>query len=85
MCIKNYIYPAIFTYEDGQEIAVVFPDLDIATSGIDDRDALASARECLIAAITGLVDDGEDMPVPSRVDEIKTNANERVIVVEASI
>ena len=31
--IERYIYPAIFTYEDGCEIAVEFPDLDTATSG----------------------------------------------------
>ena len=26
--VERYIYPAIFTYEDGCEIAVEFPDLD---------------------------------------------------------
>lgn len=30
----TYLYPAVFTYEEGQEIAVVFPDLDVATSGV---------------------------------------------------
>lgn len=44
----RYIYPAIFTYyEPGKEISVAFPDLDCATSGKDDTDALFSARECL--------------------------------------
>jgi len=38
----RYFYPAIFGYEDGQEISVVFPDLDVATSGIDEDDALKS-------------------------------------------
>ena len=44
---ERYFYPAIFTYEDGQEIAVTFPDLDVATSGEDEDDALTSARELL--------------------------------------
>lgn len=35
---ERYVYPAIFTYKAGQEIAVVFPDLDVATSGTDDND-----------------------------------------------
>ena len=26
--IERYFYPAVFTYEPEQEIAVVFPDLD---------------------------------------------------------
>lgn len=30
--VERYFYPAVFTYEPGQEIAVVFPDLDCATS-----------------------------------------------------
>ena len=37
--VERYIYPAIFTYEDGCEIAVEFPDLDTATSGEDENDA----------------------------------------------
>ena len=44
---ERYFYPAVFTYEPGQEIAVVFPDLDVATSGIDEDDALLSARDLL--------------------------------------
>ena len=32
-----YYYPAVLTYEDGQEIAVEFPDLDVATSGADGK------------------------------------------------
>ena len=43
----RYFYPAVFTYEPDQEIAVVFPDLDCATSGVNDDDALLSARELL--------------------------------------
>ena len=45
--IERYFYPAVLTYEPDQERAVVFPDLDCATSGINDDDALLSARELL--------------------------------------
>ena len=45
--VERYFYPAVFIYEDGQEIAVEFPDLGCATSGADDKDALLSARELL--------------------------------------
>ena len=45
--VERYFYPAIFTYENGEEISVVFPDLDCATSGINDDDALLSiANQC---------------------------------------
>lgn len=80
--VDRYYYPAVFTYEDGQEIAVVFPDLDVATSGVDDQDALLSARECLGAAIMGLEEDGETIPSPSRLADIETASNERVVLID---
>ena len=30
---ERYFYPAVFGYEEGKEISVFFPDLDVATSG----------------------------------------------------
>ena len=42
---ERYFYPAVFTYEPEQEIAVTFPDLDVATSGENEDDALISARD----------------------------------------
>ena len=54
----RYFYPAVFGYEDGEEISVVFPDLDCATSGVDEADALLSARELLGCVLFGLEEDG---------------------------
>lgn len=38
--VERYFYPAVFTYEPGQEIAMDFPDLKCATSSVNDNDAL---------------------------------------------
>ena len=78
----RYFYPAVFSYEEGQEIAVVFPDLDVATSGVDDDDALISARELLGITLYGMEEDGEDIPVPSPLKNIIPNQNERVVLVD---
>ena len=78
----RYYYPAIFSYEDGQEISVVFPDLDVATSGVDDQDALLSARECLGIAIMGLEDDGEMLPSPSHLSDLHVEENERALLID---
>ena len=78
----RYIYPAVFTYEPDQEIAVIFPDLDVATSGIDDAEALFSARELLGIAILGLEEDGEEIPAPTPLSEIALEANERACLVD---
>lgn len=32
--VEHYFYPAVFTYDAGQEIAVDFPDLRCATSAL---------------------------------------------------
>lgn len=81
--VERYFYPAVFTYEDGQEIAVTFPDLDVATSGENDDDALLSARELLGCVMFGLEEDGEAIPAPTALNEVHTEENERVVLVDA--
>lgn len=80
--VERYFYPAVFTYEPGQEIAVVFPDLGCATSGVDDDDALLSARELLGCVLNGLEEDGEEIPSPTPLSEIGTPDNERAVLVD---
>ena len=78
----RYFYPAVFTYEPDQEIAVVFPDLDVATSGVDENDALLSARELLGIVLFGLEEDGEPLPQPSALSSIPLEANERSTLID---
>ncbi len=79
---ERYIYPAVFTYEEGQEIAVVFPDLDVATSGVGDNDALLSARELLGCTIYGLEEDGEELPAPTHLSDLTVSSNECAVLVD---
>ncbi len=79
---ERYVFPAVFTYEADQEIAVVFPDLDVATSGTDDNDALLSARELLGCALYGMEEDNEEIPVPTPLSEVAVAENERAILVD---
>ena len=79
---ERYIYPAVFTYEEGKEIAVVFPDLDVATSGENDADALASARELLGAVLYGMEEDGDPIPTPTPLNAVKLEENERAALVD---
>lgn len=80
---ERYFYPAVFTYEPGQEIAVDFPDLKCATSGVNDDDALLSARELLGCVLLGLEEDGEDIPAPTPLANVELQENERAILVYA--
>ena len=80
--VERYFYPAVFTYESGQEIAVDFPDLKCATSGVNEDDALLSARELLGCVLYGLEEDGEEIPAPSPLTAVEMQPNERVILVD---
>lgn len=80
--VERYFYPAIFTYELGQEIAVAFPDLNCATSGVTEEDALLSARELLGCVLNGLEEDGEEIPNPTPLPQVKTEKNERALLID---
>lgn len=77
-----YFYPAIFTYEEGKEIAVVFPDLNCATSGIDEDDAFFSAKELLGCVLNGLEEDKEEIPTASKISDITLDENEVVVIID---
>lgn len=79
---ERYCYPAVFTYDPGSEIAVVFPDLDVATSGVDGEDALLSARELLGCVLLGMEEDGDIIPEPSHLSDILAESNEKVSLVD---
>lgn len=80
--IERYFYPAVFTYEPDQEIAVVFPDLGCATSGVNEQDALLSARELLGCVLNGLEEDGEEVPSATPLSQIEMDTNERVVLID---
>ena len=80
--VDRYFYPAVFTYESGQEIAVVFPDLNCATSGTNDDDALLSARELLGCVLFGMEEDGKEIPAPTPLSEVIMETIERVVLID---
>ena len=79
--VERYFYPAVFTYEPGKEIAVDFPDLKCATSGVND-DALLSARELLGCVLFGMEEDGEEIPDPTPLAKVEMQQNERAVLVD---
>ena len=80
--LDRYFYPAVFGYVPGEEISVVFPDLDVATSGETEDEALLSARELLGCAMFGLEEDGEKIPEPTPLSDVDVGANERAVLVD---
>lgn len=78
----RHCFPAVFTYEPGQEIAVVFPDLDVATGGETQDDAFRSAKELLGCVLFGMEEDGEKIPAPSSLESLHMDANERSALID---
>ena len=78
----RYFYPAVFGYEPNEEISVFFPDLDVATSGTNDDDALVSARELLGITLAGLEEDGEEIPEPTSLHDVSVSENERTVLID---
>ena len=83
--MNDFTYPAIFSSEPGQEIAVVFPDLDAATSGVSQEDAEQSARELLECVLIGLIEDGGKLPPATPMQEIQVQDNEKVVMISISL
>ena len=78
-----YVFPAIIGKEKNEkEYSVFFPDLDVATSGVDEVDALESARELLGLVIYGKEQDRELIPKPSKIENLKVGKNEYTILVD---
>jgi len=81
--VDKYVYPAVFTYEEGYEIAVTFPDLPgCATSGTDEIDALAMAREALGCHLWCMEIDDDEIPAPTELLHVAIEENERVVLVD---
>lgn len=78
----RYFYPAVFIYEDGQEIAVDFPTSVLPPAARRGR-CSALGRELLGCVMCGLEEDGEPIPAPSALSDIHPKDNERVVLVDA--
>ena len=79
----KYIYPAVFTYDAGHEIAVTFPDLPgCSTSGVDEPDALAMAKDALGGHLWCLEKDGDDIPIPTQLRDVTLEPNEQALLID---
>lgn len=69
MTERKYVYPAIFTPEDGA-YSVVFPDLEIATSGETLIEAMDMAQDALCLMIYDLEERKADIPAASSITNL---------------
>jgi predicted RNase H-like HicB family nuclease len=68
---KNYIYPAVYEYEDNGTISVYFPDIDNCfTFGETIEECLENAKECLELFVESELELGNELPQPTNYGDI---------------
>ena len=80
-----YIYPAIFEYEK-KSISISFPDLPGCIScAKDDEEALYMAKDALGLYIVCAEEDGEELPIPTKLNKINLTQNQKVSLIEVNM
>lgn len=78
----TYVYPAICTYAENGAISVWFPDLDVATDGDNEEQALYMGRELLGLVMLGIEEDGEPVPQPSHISDLKIGTDQFPLMID---
>lgn len=82
MSKDRYAYVAIFHYEENG-ISISFPDLDGCYPCADTtEEAIDNAKEAMGLHIWGMEQDGETLPVPTAIKDIKLDAGEVPVLVD---
>jgi len=78
----KYLFPAIFTIEnDG--ISVELPDLPgCLTCGTTQEEAFEMVKDALSLHLYGMEQDGDDIPAPSKLNELKLDQNQYSVLVQ---
>lgn len=81
----SYTYPAVFTQYDS-DVGIYFPDLDGCVSqGKDYLDAFKNAHEGLSLHLFGMIEDGEKLPAPSRLEDIELAKNQALALIKVNL
>lgn len=77
--MAKYVYPATFLCEDEGGYSVFFPDLEgCYTCGDDLQDAIMMAEDVLAFYLYDEEREGNTIPKPTPIEQIKVNDNEFV-------
>ena len=82
--MARYVYPAVFTAEEGGGYSINFPDLESCyTCGDDLADAFFMAEDVLALTLYHYEKDGKAIPTPSDPLKLQCNDNEFVNLIAA--
>lgn len=76
-----YVYPSIFTFDDG--ISVEFPDLPgCLTCGDTIEEVIQRAKEAMGLHLYGMEIDGDEIPNPTPIKNIEYDKTQALILIE---
>ena len=80
---KRYVYVAKFLYEDNGTISVFFPDLPGCYPAADTvEEAIRNAKEAMGLYLCCMEKDGQVIPKPSSLRDIKLEQNEAAHIID---
>ena len=78
----NYVFPAILDFAD-DGISIEFPDLPgCLPCAKTQEEAVKNAREAMGLHLWSMEDDGDPIPEPTRVTELKLAPNQSAVLVD---
>ena len=77
------VYPACF-FKEENGYSVIFPDLDLATCGETEDEAMTMAVDCLAGHLRWLKQDGAPIPAPSPMNTVDPVAISRELEIVPS-
>lgn len=78
-----YRFIAILDFSNGKTVGVYFPDLPGCISCEDNADKAAeSAKEVLMLHLYGMEEDGDEIPTPSDLADLKIGKAEMPVLIE---
>lgn len=78
----HYAFPSVFE-QDETGIAIFFPDLPGCLPCADDwEEALKNAKEALQLHLYGMEEDGECIPVPTKIDSLRLEKYQAAVEIE---
>lgn len=79
----RYVFPAVFSF-DSDGISIEFLDLPgCLTFGMNEDEALTNAKEALELHLYGMEEDGEEIPNPTKINDIAFDKGQAVVLIEA--
>lgn len=80
---EQYVFPALFGHDIPNQVGVAFPDIPGCTAqGDNDLDAIQQAREALCLHLYSMEKDGDVIPEPSPVQNIKPESYESIVLID---